>query len=280
MSLEKTIVSKKEREERNELPLKLRMGYWKIFVGFFVAIVSVFLVLPSVLAIPMSFSDTTYLVFPPKGFSVHWYHTFFTNPNWIHSTLFSVRLALITTLVSLIVGIMASFAIVRGTLPGKEIIHLFIISPMMIPIIITAFAVYGLYAKLRLIGTTTGLVIAHTILCVPYVILVITANLYRFDQSLEMAARNLGANALKTFLHINLPLIKPGIIAAGVFSFVSSLDDLVLAMFLIGTSKMTLPLQMFTEIQMRVNPVVAAASTIFVVVAIGNILVLSFIRRD
>jgi ABC-type spermidine/putrescine transport system permease subunit II len=280
MSPERAMGFERRQEEGRDRPRKPQGSWWKIFVGFFVAIVTAFLVLPSILAIPMSISDTTYLVFPPKGFSMHWYHTFFTDPNWIHSTLFSVKLALITTLVSLVVGIMASFAIVRGTLPGKEIIHIFIISPMMIPIIITAFAVYGLYAKLHLIGTTTGLVIAHTILCVPYVILVITANLYRFDQSLEMAARNLGANALKTFLHVNLPLIKPGIIAAGVFSFISSLDDLVLAMFLIGTSKMTLPLQMFTEIQMRVNPVVAAASTIFVVVAIGNILVLSFVRRD
>lgn len=218
--------------------------------------------------------------FPQKGFSTFWYQKFLTDENWTQPTLFSIKLALITTFVSLFIGIMASFALVRGVLPGKEVIHIILISPMMIPVIIVAFAVYGMYAKLRLIGTTVGMVIAHTILCIPYVILIITANLYRFDQTLEMAARNLGANALKTFIYVNLPLIRPGIIAAGILTFVISFDELIMAMFLIGTTKMTLPLQMFTEIQMRINPVVAAASTIFIMSAMGTIIILAFIRRE
>jgi ABC-type spermidine/putrescine transport system permease subunit II len=151
---------------------------------------------------------------------------------------------------------------------------------MMVPVIITSVAVYGLYAKFRLIGTITGMVLGHTTLCVPFVILVITANLYRFDISLEMAARNLGASAMKTFRHITIPLIKPGIFAAGIFCFITSFDELVLSMFLIGTKRLTLPIKLFSQIQFRLDPVVAAASTVFVVASIGIIMSLAFLRQD
>ncbi len=251
----------------------------KFILGTFVGIIFIFLVIPTILVVPMSFTETRYLVFPPEGFSLQWHQEFFTDKRWVEPTIFSLKLASLTTVVSLVIGTMASLALVRGIIPGKRIVHLFFLSPMMIPLIVTAFAVYGMFANLRLIGTLPGLVIAHTIIGVPYVILVIMANLYRFDTSLELAARNLGANAFKTFMYITLPLIKPGIIAAGVFCFIESLDELVLVLFLVGTTKMTLPLRMFSEIEFRIAPTVAAASTVFIVAAIGTIIVLSFIEK-
>jgi ABC-type spermidine/putrescine transport system permease subunit II len=150
---------------------------------------------------------------------------------------------------------------------------------MMVPLIVTAFAVYGVFAKFHLIGTLPGLVLAHTVICVPYAILVITANLYRFDLSMELAARNLGASAFKAFWHITLPIIRPGIIAAGIFCFIESLDELVLVLFLMGTTKFTLPLRMFSDIQFRITPTIAAAATVFIVAAIGTIIALSFIEK-
>jgi len=256
-----------------------RTDWGRILIGVFASAVFVFLVIPTILSVPMSFSDTNYLVFPPKGLTLKWHHKFFTDEKWMGPTLFSLRLALITTAVSLLIGTMASLAMVRGALPGKRILHIFFLSPMMTPLIVTAFAVYGLFATLRLIGTLPGLVLAHTIICVPYVILVVTANLYRFDLSMELAARNLGASALQTFMHVTLPIIRPGIIAAGIFCFIESLDELVLVLFLMGTTKMTLPLRMFSNIQFQINPTVAAASTVFIVAAIGTIIALSFIGR-
>jgi len=256
------------------------INWGKIVLSLFAGMIFAFLVIPSLMAVPMSFTGTRYLIFPPKGFTLNWYHIFLTNEQWVMPTLFSLRVAIITTFVSLILGSMASLALVRGTLPGRRILNVFFISPMMIPVIITAFAVYGLYAKFRLIGSTMGMVLAHSILCVPFVILVVTANLYRFDISLEMAARNLGANAIKAFLFVTLPLIKPGIIAAGIFCFITSLDDLVLAMFLIGTRRMTLPIRIFSQIQFRITPVVAAASSVFIVAAIVIVVILAFIRQD
>ncbi len=248
-------------------------------LGIFAGMVLVFLVIPTIIVVPMSFTETHYLAFPPEGFSLQWHKEFFTDKRWVEPTVFSLKLASLTTIVSLIIGTMASLALVRGIIPGKRVVHLFFLSPMMVPLIVTAFAVYGMFANFRLIGTLPGLVIAHTIIGVPYAILVITANLYRFDASLELAARNLGASAFKTFMSVTLPLIKPGIIAAGVFCFIESLDELVLVLFLVGTTKMTLPLRMFSEITFRIAPTVAAASTVFIVAAIGTIIALSFIEK-
>lgn len=258
---------------------KKRIDYGRILLGVFCVAVFTFLVIPTILSVPMSFSDTNYLVFPPKGFTLDWHKKFFTDDRWVTPTLFSLKLALVTTVVSLIIGTMASLALVRGIIPGKRILHLFFLSPMMVPLIVTAFAVYGIYAKLHLIGTLPGLVLAHTVICVPYAILVITANLYRFDLSMELAARNLGASALKAFMYVTLPIIKPGIIAAGIFCFITSLDELVLVLFLMGTTKFTLPLRMFSNIQFRIDPTVAAAATVFIIAAIGTIIALSFIEK-
>jgi ABC-type spermidine/putrescine transport system permease subunit II len=232
------------------------------------------------MALPMSFTDTRYLVFPPEGFTLKWYYEVLGSEKWTLPILFSLKIASLATLVSLILGIMASLALVRGNLPGRKILNLFFISPIMIPVIITAFAVYGIYAKMHLIGTTIGMVVAHTILCVPFAILVITANLYRFDISLEMAARNLGANAFKTLVFITIPLIRPGIITAGIFCFIMSLDDLILAMFLVGTRRITLPIRIFSQLQFRIDPAVAVASTIFIVSAISVVIILAFMRKS
>jgi len=257
-----------------------KISYGKIPLRLFAGLMLAFLVIPSIIALPMSFTNTRYLVFPPEGFTLKWYDMVLTNEQWTLPIIFSLKIAAITTLVSLVLGTMASLALVRGTLPGKKILNIFFISPIMVPVIITAFAVYGIYAKLHLIGTMIGMVLAHTILCVPFVILVITANLYRFDVSLEMAARNIGANAIKTLMYITIPLIKPGIITASIFCFITSLDDLILAMFLVGTKRITLPIRIFSQLQFRIDPGVAVASTIFIVAAIAIVIILAFMRRE
>ena len=258
----------------------LKINYGKVGLAVFASVIFIFLLIPSLMAIPMSFTDTVFLVFPPEGFTMKWYREFLTEERWVEPTLLSLRLAAVTTLLSLILGTLASLALVRGVLPFKRTINLFVISPIMIPVIIIAFAAYGLYAKLHLIGSFWGVVIAHTILCCPFVILIMNANLYRFDINLEKAARNLGANAMKTFLLITLPLIKPGMFSASIFCFITSMDELVLTMFLIGTRKTTLPLRIFSQIQFRVDPVVATASTFFVVASIVIVIILAFIRRE
>ena len=268
-----------KRENSAHTKKRFDIGYGKILLGVFAGMVFVFLVIPSFLAVPMSVTETRFLVFPPQGFTFHWFDRFATDELWRAPALFSLKLAILTTLVSLILGFMTSLALVRGSLPGRKILNVFLISPIMVPVIIIAFAVYGVYAKLHLIGSTLGLVVAHSILCTPFVILVISANLYRFDISMEMAARNLGATPIKTFLFITIPIIKPGIIAAAVFCFITSLDELVIAMFLIGTRRTTLPIKIFSQLQFRIDPVVAAASTIFIAAAFVIVISLLFMAR-
>lgn len=259
---------------------KFPISYGKILLGFFVGAVLFFLMIPTLMTIPMSISNTKFLVFPPRGFTLRWFDQFLTQAEWSTPVLLSLELAVLSSFVSLVLGFMASLALVRGVIPGRRILQVFFISPMMVPVIIISVSVYGLFAKLHLIGTIPGLVLGHTMLCVPFVILVITANLQRFDITLEMAARNLGANAMKTFLHITIPLIKPGIAAAGIFCFIISLDELVLAMFLIGTKRLTLPIKMFSQIHFRLDPVVAAASTVFILAAIGITIFSTFLRQE
>jgi ABC-type spermidine/putrescine transport system permease subunit II len=252
----------------------------KIVLAIFSSAMFIFMILPSLIAIPMSFTNTKFLVFPPQGFTLGWYQNFITDENWMGPAFLSLRVAILTALISVCLGTMTSLALVRGTLPFKKTLNIFLISPMMIPVIIIAFAVYGLYAKLHLIGSLIGVVLGHTIIAVPFVILIVNASLFRFDINLERAARNLGASPLKTFWLITLPLIKPGMVSAAVFSFITSMDELVLSMFLIGSKQKTLPMKIFSQIQWVIDPVVAAASTFFIAVSIAIVIISVFIRRD
>ena len=266
-------------QTKNPKKHKVKAGYGKTALGVFVSIMFAFMILPSLMTIPMSFSDTKYLVFPPKGFTLKWFYTFITDETWLDPALLSLKLAIMVTLLSVTLGTLASMALVRGKLPFKKTVSIFLISPMMIPGIIIAFAVYGLYAKLRLIGSLFGLVLAHTVIATPFVILIINASLYRFDINLERAARNLGANALKTFFFVTLPLIKPGMISAVVFAFITSMDEVVLTLFLIGTKQKTLPIKIFTQIQWFIDPMVAAASTLFIAASIFVVITLGLLQK-
>lgn len=257
-----------------------KIDYGKLLLGVFAGVVFFYQVIPSLLSVPMSFTDTSYLIFPPRGFSLQWHQNLLTNEKWFQPILFSLELALVSTAISLVIGTMASLALVRGIIPGKRVLRLFFLSPMIIPLIITAFAMYGLFAKLHLLGTLLGMALGHTIISCPFAILMISANLFRFDLSMELAARNLGASAFKAFMYVTLPIIKPGMFATAVFCFIISLDEMVLALFLMGTTKFTLPLRMFNDIRHQIDPTVAAASTIFIIAAVGTILALTFIKKE
>ena len=238
-----------------------------------------FLILPAFFVIPMSFGSSQYLKFPPADFSLKWYVEFIRSARWVASLWLSAQVAVLTTLVATLIGTLASMALVRGRFPGKSVISAVMISPMIVPVIIFAIAIYGLYATLGLIGTRAGLVAAHSVLAVPFVVLIMTANLQRFDTSLELAAMNLGANRIKTFLFITLPLILPGMLTSAMFSFIVSFDELVVANFISGIRGRTLPKQMFDGIRLEVSPIVAAVSAIFIILSIFTILLMYFLRK-
>jgi mannopine transport system permease protein len=190
-------------------------------------LILLFLILPTLLVIPMSFSASSILRFPPDGFSLKWFGKYFSDPDWMNATWFSIKIAVFTTLAAVVIGTMAAAALVRGNVPGKELINALLLAPLIVPHIIVAIAVYLQFAPLRLTGTTIGFVLIHTALAVPYVVVIISAALSRLDFSLEMAALNLGASRLRTFLEVTMPLISPAIAAGAVFAFLASFDDAV-----------------------------------------------------
>ena len=232
------------------------------------AAILLFLILPTLIIIPMSFSSTTYLRFPPPGLSLRWYAAYLFDPEWIDAILFSVQIAAWTTLASTVIGTMASVALVRGRLPGRETIEALLLAPLIVPPVVVAIAVYLQFAPLGLTGTRLGFVLIHTALAVPYVVLVVTAALQRLPPSLELAGLNLGASRLTCFRRITLPLITPAVLAGAVFAFLASFDETVVSFFISGTEHKTVTRKMFEDIEFNLSPVIAAAATIFVLVTL------------
>ncbi len=238
-----------------------------------------FLVLPTLIILPMSFSPTTYLHFPPTGFSLRWYRAYLFDPDWIDSTVFSAEIAAWTTLASTVIGTMGSMALVRGRLPGRQTVEALLLAPLIVPPIIVAIGVYLQFAPLGLTGTRLGFTLIHTALAVPYVVLVVTAALQRLPPSLELAGLNLGASRLTCFRRITLPLIAPAVLAGAVFAFLASFDETVVSFFISGTEHKTVTRKMFEDIEFNLSPVIAAASTLFVAVTLLLMWLASASRR-
>ncbi len=244
------------------------------------ALILVFLVLPVLIVIPMSISDTAYLTFPPKGFTWRWYSEIATESAWTRPAWLSIRIAFLTAILSTVIGTAAAYAIVRGRFSGKSAVRLLIVSPIIAPNIVVAIAIFFAFVHLRLIGTTIGFVLAHSILCVPFVVLTVTAALERFDADLELAAMNLGASRLMAFRRVTLPIILPGVLGGAVFSFLISFDEPVISYFVSSVRQATLPRVMFQNIETSVEPSVAAISTVLLVVSATVVFAALILRRS
>lgn len=236
---------------------------------FLCCAILVFLVIPTVLIVPVSFSAGTTFTFPPQSLSLRWYQAFFADPEWVASALFSFGNAIITACVSTVIGTAASLALVRGRVWGKSLIEALLLAPLIVPPIIVAIGVYLQFAPLGLIGTRFGFSIVHTALAVPYVILIVSAALQRLPPSLEMAGLNLGASRLRCFLEITLPLILPSVLAGSVFAFLASFDETVVSFFISGIENKSITRKMFEDIEFNISPVIAAASTMIVAASLS-----------
>ena len=218
-----------------------------------------FLMLPLLVVFPISLSSAAYMQFPPPGLSWQWYERYLDDPQWIDATVRSLYVGVATAVLALALGVPLAFSLVRGKFPGRWLVDRIALAPLIVPTIILSVAIYGLFAKLKLIGEWYGLVIAHTVLALPFVVLVMSAGLRDFDRGLEQAAEGLGASRMRTLLKITLPLLRPSLVSAGLLAFVSSFDELVVALFLAGPN-MTLPKKMFDNILMEIDPTIAAVS--------------------
>lgn len=231
--------------------------------------VLVCLVLPLLIIFPLALSGETYLQFPPQTYSMRWFENFFLRDDWVTPTITSLKVGLIATPGAILIGVPAAYAIVRGQFLGKGIVAAILISPMIVPGVILAIALYALYARFNLIGTVTGLALAHIILALPYVVVTVSAGLKGTDETLEAAALTMGAGPVRAFWNVTLPVLRPAIISAALLAFLTSFDDVVLALFLSGTSAKTLPVRIWEGIRFEIDPTIAAVSVMLILITIG-----------
>ena len=197
----------------------------------------------------------------------------------MEATWTSLQVASITCVAATVLGTILAIVLVKGRFPGKNLIFALALSPMIIPFIITAIAIYFFYSRLHMVGTISGVVIAHTILAIPYVLVIVSAALKGFDETLERASLSLGANPLKTFLLVTLPVIKPGVISGALFAFITSFDELVVIIFIAGTHAVTLPKRMWDGIRLEIDPTIAAVASLLIIFSIVLMITIELSRK-
>jgi len=230
-------------------------------------LVIAFLLLPLIAILPMSFSNSSLLRLPPPGYSLRWYEAYLFDTAWMTATLNSVIVACATAVLSVILGTATAYGLSRSKWKGKALLQALILSPLLIPGIVIAVATYSVFSMLKLNGTFTGLILGHTIITFPYTVVVISAALERFDPRLEQMAVSLGASPVKAFAFVTFPIIRAGIIIASLFAFLHSFDEVVMATFIGGPATTTLPLRIWDGIRFELTPVIAAVSSILILVS-------------
>jgi putative spermidine/putrescine transport system permease protein len=240
----------------------------KPLLVFWVLISLVFIILPLPLVVISSFSSTSLITFPPDGFSTRWYTGILQRPEYIRSMLLSLRLALVSMVISVTLGTLASLGLVRYRFRGREVVKSLFLSPLMLPAVIVGIALLRFLVVLRMVATFEGILLAHLVLTTAYVIRTVSSNLVGFDLSLEEAARDLGASAFHTFRKITLPLIKPGIIVAAIFAFIVSFDETTVSIFITGGRTITLPVRIFSQLEYGLDPTVTAISSLLIVMTV------------
>jgi len=246
---------------------------------FYALLVLLFLVLPTFVLIPLSFSSARYLTFPPPGYSLQWYQAYLGNPAWIDATLRSLRIASTAALGAAVLGTLAALGMSRMSRLARYLFTALMLSPLLIPNIIFALGLYQLYSALGLIGTETGLALAHTVLGLPYVVITVSAALSARDHHLASAGRSLGAGPTNVFRFIQFPLLRSAILAGGFLAFIASFDEVVIAIFISGSRTATLPKMMWDGVTTEVNPTISAVSVIVISVSLFVIMLMNFIQN-
>ncbi len=261
---------------------------WRMFFFAFCGLVLLFLISPILVVIPISFNDTSFLTFPRENWSLRWYDEFFGSERWSSAVKNSVIIAFFSTILATSLGTLAALGLSRPNFPARAAVMAVLITPMIVPVVITAAALYFFYANPLLFtdeptfilnNSYLGVILAHTLLATPFVVITVTATLTGFDQSLIRAGANLGATPATVFRRVILPLIAPGVISGALFAFVTSWDEVVVVLFIGGTEQRTLPRQMFSGIREMISPTITAAATVLISVAVVMLVAVELLRR-
>ncbi|TFC28590.1 ABC transporter permease [Cryobacterium sp. TMT1-3] len=242
------------------------MKFSRILLWIFTVVVAVWMVAPSLVVIPLSFTSQKSLAFPPVGFSGQWYENFFTDPAWLGGLANSLQLGLMVAVVATILGTVAAYGLMKMSGFAKAASNNFLLLPMLVPGVIFAIGVYALFLRLGLVGTWPGFLLAHTVLAIPFVVISVSSVLASYDVQLERAAWISGAGKVKAFLTVTLPMIRPGVLAGFLFAFITSFDEVIVSLFISNAYLQTLPVRMFSSLQREIDPTIAAAATIIMLI--------------
>lgn len=241
---------------------------WKMVGGAFVVLVLFYLLFPSFMVVMMSFSPGASLEFPPSSFSLQWYRSFFNDPTWTDAGWISVEIGSAVAFLSAILGTLAAYGFSRTSPRLRSFLTMVMLAPITFPVIVVGVAVYLGLVKFRLLETMTGIVVAHSIGSMSYVVVIVSATLANFDQRLEQAAMSMRAGPVQTFIRVTLPLIRPGIIGGAVFAFIHSFDEVVITSLVSGFSIRTLPLKMWEDMRNQLDPTIAAVASLLILLPI------------
>ena len=242
-----------------------------------------FLIMPIVVIIPLGFNPIPFFTYPMEGFSLRWYEEIFGDSPisilWQRSMVNSVIVAVCATLIATCLGTLAALGLTRANFPGKSIVMAILISPIMVPIVVTAIGMFYFYAKIGLVSTLTGIILAHTALGVPFVVITVTATLQGFDHNLVRAGAILGAGPVRVFRKVTLPIITPGVVSGGLFAFAASWDEIVIVIFLASSEQHTIPRRMWSGIRELLSPTIIAAATMLIIISIILMFTMEGLRR-
>lgn len=242
-------------------------------------LVLLFLILPIVVVIPLSFNSEPYFTYPMPGFSLRWYENFIARDEWRLALKNTLIVGVSSTVLASVLGILAALGLMHPRLKGGAFVRGVLLSPMIVPTIITAVGVYFAFSPFGLVNTLSGLVLAHAALGVPFVVVTVSATLAGFDETLTRAGRSLGASPLRVFIAIKLPLIAPGVVSGALFAFATSFDEVVVALFLAGADQRTVPREMWSGVREQLSPTILAVATTLVVTSTLLLVTLEALRR-
>ncbi|WP_407159322.1 ABC transporter permease [Bradyrhizobium sp. STM 3557] len=226
-----------------------------------------FMLAPIAIVVVFALNPTPFIQFPPVGISLRWFEKFFSARDFMHALAFSLEVAVLTTVAATVLGASAALAIARGNLPGSRLVLATMLSPLMLPAILTGLALFQTYVLLDVGRPLWGLVAGHTLVTIPYVVRTTLAVLHNFDLRLEEAAQNLGASPTRTFFEVTLPLVKPGVMAGGIFAFIVSFDQFPVSLFLVSPNSETLPITLFNYLKFDLDGTIGAASVVSILLA-------------
>lgn len=265
----------------SETQIRLKNRLWLYIFSF---ITLFLLIVPSLVVIPMSFSASQYLEFPPREWSLRWYENYFFSwkvengfNDWMAATWTSIKVAVLTIFVAVPIGTMAAYGLVNSSSRISKILFPIFISPMMVPIILVAIGLFYFFVQFKLVGSVLGLVIGHSLVALPLVLIIVFSALKNYDMNQEKVARSLGAGRFRAFREITLPQIKFSIVSASLIAFLTSFDEIIISLFVAGGDNSTITRSMFLALRDQIDPTIAAISTILIIISSGLLVIVQLL---